>query len=130
MRNELPEANQQRHNARGRFVPVRLVDHRVDDMGHDIAACLAPGGEDFGHPNADLYEFSWYVLTEVANNIRQHSGGVGFASAQVNRQEGFVRIALADNGMGIRRSFQNAGLPWSAQVTDVEAIRKALEPRI
>ena len=39
---ELPE-NFQRHEAKGRFVPVRLIDHRVDEMGNDLSTCLAPG---------------------------------------------------------------------------------------
>ena len=30
---ELPE-NFRRHEAKGRFVPVRAIDHRVDEMGH------------------------------------------------------------------------------------------------
>lgn len=126
---ELPETFA-RHDASGRFVPVRLVDHRVDEMGRDISACLAPGGGDYDHPNCGLYDFSWYVLTEVANNIRQHSGGLGFASAQVSREEGLVRLALADNGMGILGSFRDAGFPWSREMSDMEAIRKALEPKV
>jgi ABC-type transporter Mla MlaB component len=93
----LPE-NFQRHEAKGRFVPVRVIDHRVTEMGNDLATCLAPGGEVFEHPMADLYDLAWYVFTEMANNVRQHSRGVGYVSAQVNRTEGLVRLALADNG--------------------------------
>ena len=40
-----------------------------------------------------------------------------------------VRIAVADNGHGIRQSFIDAGLPWSYGLSDVAAIRKALEAR-
>lgn len=39
-----------RHEAKGRFVPVRFIDHRVDEMGSDLAACLAPGDEGDDHP--------------------------------------------------------------------------------
>lgn len=123
----LPE-NFRRHEARGRFVPVRIIDHRVVEMGNDLATCLAPGGEDFGHAMADLYDLAWYVFTETANNVRQHSRGVGCVSAQVNRTEGLVRLALADNGCGILKSFE--GFAWSAGMTDAEAVRKALEPQV
>ena len=126
---DLPE-HFRRHDASGRFVPLRQVTHEVDKMGHEMAACLAPGGEDYDHPMSGLYDMAWYVLTEAGNNIRQHSGGAGFASAQVNRQEGLVRLALADNGMGILESFRMAGLLWSTGMNDVEAIRKALEPKV
>jgi hypothetical protein len=124
---ELPEGFH-RHEAKGRFVPVRRVDLDVDVMGHDIAACIAPGGDDYGHPMSALYDLAWYVLTEAANNARQHSGGIGYATAQVTRSEGLVRLALADNGRGILRSFRDAGLVWSAKMDDARAIRKALEP--
>jgi len=99
-------------------------------MGSEMALCLAPGGGDWGHPLAGPYDFVWYVLTEMANNVRQHSGGIGFASAQVISSEGMVRMAIADNGWGIRESFRAAGLPWSAGIDETGAILKALEPRI
>lgn len=126
---ELPE-NFQRHEATGRFVPVRLIDHRVDEMGAELASCIAPGGEDDGHPLSDLHALAWYILTETANNARQHSQGLGYVSAQVHRTEGMVRLALADNGRGILKSFQDAGLSWSVGMDDAHAIRKALEPEV
>jgi hypothetical protein len=70
------------------------------------------------------------VLTEVANNVRQHSGGQGYASAQVQRAMGLVQLAIVDTGKGVRQSFVDAGLPWSKSIDDLGALRKALEPRI
>ena len=119
-----------RHEATGRFVPVRLIDHRVDEMGAELASCIAPGGEDDGHPLSNLHSLAWYVLTETANNTLQHSRGLGYVSAQVHRTEGMVRLALADNGRGILKSFQDAGLDWSTGMDDAHAIRKALEPEV
>lgn len=126
---DLPE-NFVRHEAKGRFLPVRAIDHQVDEMGHDLSRCLAPGGEDYDHPLSNLYALAWYVLTETANNVRQHSRGLGYVSAQVNRVEGLVRIALADNGRGILKSFQEAGLSWSTGMSDGDAIAKALSPMV
>jgi hypothetical protein len=126
---ELPE-HFIRHEAKGRFVPVRMLDHQVDVLGNEMASCVAPGGEDYDHPMASLYDLCWYVLTETANNVRQHSGGSGYAAAQVGQHEGLVRLAVADNGKGIRKSFVDAGLRWSDQLDDATAIRMALEPRI
>jgi len=125
----LPEAFT-RHEAKGRFVPVRAIDHRVNEMGDEMSRCVAPGGDDFEHPLAGLYDLVWYVLTEMGNNVRQHSGGQGFATAQVGQSEGMVRIAIADNGRGILRSFREAGLVWSQTIDDQAAILKALEPRV
>ncbi len=126
---ELPERFQ-RHDSAGRFVPVRALTHNVEDMGHELATCLAPGGEDYGHPNASLYDLAWYVFTEIANNARQHSAGIGYAAAQVTRGEGLVRIAVGDNGNGIRKSFLDAGLEWAGESTDCTAILRALKPRV
>ncbi len=119
-----------RRDSSGRFVPVRLIDHRVDAIGHDIALCLAPGGDDYGNPMCGLYDVVWYVLTELGNNVRQHSRGTGYAAAQVERHKGLVKIAIADNGLGIRQSFIDAGLKWAEALDDAQAIEKAIEPKI
>ncbi len=111
-------------------MPVRLIDHRVEEMGSEMALCVAPGGDEFDHPLAGPYDLVWYVLTEMGNNVRQHSGGRGFASAQVGQAESLVRIAIADNGRGILESFRDAELSWSATMDDTAAIVKALEPKI
>lgn len=126
---ELPE-HFCRHDARGRFMPLRLIDHEVERMGAEMAACLAPGGEVYEHPLEGLYSLAWYVFTETANNARQHSLGLGYAAAQVARSEGLVRLAVGDNGRGIRQSFIDAGLSWAHTMTDGEAILKALEPKV
>lgn len=126
---DLPE-NFVRHDSKGRFVPVRIVDHRVEEMGAEVAECLAPGGGEYEHTMANLYDLAWYVFTETANNARQHSRGLGYATAQVTRQEGLVRIAIADNGKGILRSFQDAELAWSQEMSHTDAVLKALQPRI
>jgi len=119
-----------RHESRGRFVPVQPVRPDVEKLGHDLAACLAPGGDDYEHPMASLYDLSWYVFTETANNARQHSRGLGYVAAQVARQEGLLRLAVADNGKGIRQSFIEAGLPWADGLSDGPAILKALDAKI
>ena len=126
---ELPE-NFQRHDATGRFVPVRLIESDVDKMGGEMACCIAPGGENFDHPFESLYDIASYAITETANNARQHSGGLGYASAQVVRTDGMVRVAISDNGRGILRSFKDADFEWSHGMDDTQAILKALEPRI
>lgn len=126
---EMPEPFK-RHDGKGKFVPVRMIDHRVNEMGSEMALCVAPGGDDWGHPLAGPYDFVWYVLTEMANNVRQHSGGRGFVAAQVGGGEGLVRLAIADNGRGIRQSLCEAGFPWTTGMDDTQAILKALEPKI
>ena len=124
---QLPEPFK-RHESAGRFMPVQLIGHPVDALGHAMAICVAPGGDDLDQSLSALYDLVWYVLTETANNARQHSGGAGYASAQVTRREGFVRLAIADNGKGILQSFRDAGLQWSLQMDDAAAIRMALNP--
>jgi hypothetical protein len=119
-----------RHNAQGKFMPLQLIESPTENLGRDMAGCVAPGGEEFDHANAWLYDMVFYVLTEAANNVRQHSRGIGYAAAQVNRSEGLVRLAIADNGHGIRNSFVNAGFTWASRLNDKEAIQKALEPKM
>ena len=119
----------ERHPHAGRFVPVQtIVD--VDSMSRDVAACLGPGGEDYENPLAAVYDLTAYVLGELGANVRQHSRGSGYITAQSNAQEGLVRLAVADNGRGVRQSFVDAGLSWSFDLSDTAALRKAIEPRI
>jgi len=126
---EIPE-HFRRHDATGRFMPLRLVEYPTEILGREMAACVAPGGDDYEHPLSWLYDMVFYVLTETANNVRQHSNGLGFACAQVNRQEGLVRLAIADNGKGIRRSFIDAGFSWAEPLDDAASIAQALSPRV
>lgn len=119
-----------RDAAVGKFVPVRPLIVDTDALGSEISSCIAPGGEDFDHPLAPVWDVANYVITETANNVRQHSRGEGFVAAQVTGKDGLVRMALADNGRGILKSFQDAGFPWSQDMSDIDAISKALEPRI
>jgi hypothetical protein len=126
---DMPE-NFVRHQSKGRFVPVTLIDVDVTELGRQMAGCLAPGGEDYDHPMAGLYDLSNYVITEIANNTRQHSSGLGYVAAQLTRVEGMVRISLADNGVGILRSLQLVEFPGSDRMSDMDAIQKALEPRV
>jgi hypothetical protein len=119
-----------RRDPRKRFVPVRLVETPVEDLAKEIAACFALGGDDYDHPNAGFYDFLVYAVTEMGNNIRQHSSGTGFTAVQSSHVDGMVRLALADNGCGVLRSFQRVELPWSKGITDHAAILKAMEPRV
>jgi hypothetical protein len=117
-------------NSSGRFVPLEEIGHRVEDLGAQIAACIAPGGEDYESPNAGLYDAAWYLITEMANNVRQHSRGVGFVAAQTTPADGFVRIAIADCGCGIPGSLKEAGFPWAQDLADEDIIEQAMAARV
>ncbi len=119
-----------RQDPKARFVPLEEIQHQVEVLGEEIAACIAPGGEDYEHPNAGLYDAAWYLVTEMANNVRQHSRGVGFVAAQTTLSDGFVRIAIADCGCGIPTSLKDAGLEWAQELPDEDIIEKAMEARV
>ena len=119
-----------RHDAYGRFVPLEEIPHQVDDLGAQVASCIALGGEDFGHPNTGLYDTAWYLITELANNVRQHSRGTGFVAAQTTLSDGYVRIAIADGGCGIPGSLKDAGFPWAQDLPDEDIIEQAIVARV
>jgi ABC-type transporter Mla MlaB component len=120
-----------RHDPKGRFVPLERISHRVEDLGDQIAECIAPGGEDYENPNAGLYDAVWYLVTEMANNVQQHSRrGMGFVAAQRTLRDGFVKIAIADCGCGIPASLADAGFPWASDLPDEDIIEQALVARV
>ena len=118
------------HDPAGRFVPLEPITHRVDDLGAQVAACIAPGGEDYDHPNAGLYDAAWYLVTEMANNVQQHSRGSGFVAAQTTLADGYVRIAISDCGCGIPASLTDAGFQWAQGLADEDIIEQALVARV
>lgn len=119
-----------RHDPKGKFVPLEPITHRVEDLGVKIAECIAPGGEDYENPNAGLYDAVWYLLTEMANNVQQHSRGMGFVAAQTTQSDGFVKIAIADGGCGIPTSLAEAGFQWARDLPDDDIIEQALVARV
>ena len=127
---EQEDSSYGRHDPKGRFVPLEPITHRVDDLGDQIAACIAPGGEDYENPNAGLYDAAWYLVTEMANNVQQHSRGMGFVAAQTTPSDGFVRIAIADCGCGIPASLADAGFQWARELPDEDIIEQALAARV
>lgn len=127
---EREDENFVRHDPYGRFVPLEEIPHQVDDLGAQVASCIAPGGEDYEHPNAGLYDTAWYLITEMANNVRQHSRGIGFVAAQTTLSDGYVKIAIADGGCGIPASLKDAGFPWSQDLADEDMIEQAMVARV
>ncbi len=115
---------------KGRFIPLEEIEHPVSRLGSAFAEIIAPGGEDYEHPNAGLYGTAWYLITELANNVRQHSRGKGFIAAQTTLKDGFIRIAIGDCGCGIPSSLKEAGFPWAQPLSDAGVIERALEARI
>lgn len=125
---DLPETTQ-RHDPTKRFIPLEQIDHRVEDLGERFADCLAPDGSDPEDPSAGLWDATWYLTTEMANNVRQHNFGDGFVSAQFTQKDDFVRIAIADSGRGIP-SVLRAGLINAQTLDDIACIEKALEAKV
>lgn len=117
-------------NPKGRFIPIEEIDYPVDRLGAAFAEIIAPGGEDYEHPNAGLYATAWYLITEMANNVRQHSRGRGFIAAQTTLGDGQIRIAIGDGGCGIPASLKEAGFSWAQELPDEDIIGRALEARI
>ena len=127
---EHAEESFERRDPSGRFVPLEEIPHQVDDLGARIAACIAPGGEDFEDPNAGLYDAAFYLITEMANNVRQHSRAMGFVAAQTTIRDGFVKIAIADCGCGIPASLKGAGFPWAQDLPDEDITEQAMAARV
>ena len=78
-----------------------------------------------------LYKILEYALGEIIKNCCQNSSGSGFVSAQYYRQDGFVRIGISDNGIGIKESFRQSLSPHFIEGgSDRYFLEKALEPEV
>ncbi|MFT5632547.1 MAG: hypothetical protein ACI9SQ_000253 [Rubritalea sp.] len=99
---------------------VRRISHGkdVDKIAREVADCMASGAD-------DIQKVISYAVGEIINNVMQHSGGEGFLAAQ--RYENSVHFAVADSGMGLRRSFDGTKLEPEL-TTPLLALQKSMEP--
>ncbi|MCP5535105.1 MAG: ATP-binding protein [Akkermansiaceae bacterium] len=114
----------QRHNAAGRFVSIRKITsgHGIDRIAREVASCMA-------RESTDVLECLSYAIGEIITNVAQHSQGEGFLCAQRYPATGVVRVAVADNGIGLRRSFD--GTPLEQELhSPLDALQKAMEPKV
>lgn len=118
------EENFKRHAPAGRFVPIKRITNRreVDPVSSEIAKCMS-------HGNIDFKECLGYSIGEILTNVAQHSAGDGFVCAQRYRHSNTVYFAVADNGIGLRRSFEGTELE-SVLTSPLLALEKAMEPKV
>jgi hypothetical protein len=132
---QMPE-DFRRHDAGSRFVELRQIGGQgsasVAELSTDIAHCISPDAAEVDDPEqSGLFDVIEYSVSELALNVNQHAKATGFAMAQYTPRTDLVRVAIADHGIGILRSFTENGSPvckpgW----TDADAIGAALQPKV
>ena len=124
---ELPETFQ-RHDSED-FMPLQEIQSQtanVAEISSRVAKCLMPTQDD-----KDCFQLLEYSCGEIINNCKQHSGGVGYISAQYALHQDFARIAIADDGIGILESFRQNDSPYYKDgMIDAEALELALKPEV
>ena len=117
-----------RHQERGLFLPVKKLSFGQPNVGPistELASCVVPDGG----ATDDTFRLVQYVAGELLSNAKQHSRGTAFVSAQYFKQRDLVRIGIADNGMGIRSSFDGTNT-GSHINSDAAALEAALQPGV
>jgi hypothetical protein len=131
---ETPEVFR-RHDAGSRFVELRRIGGKsatsVEDLSTDIAYCLFPEADVEDPEQSGLFDVLQYVVSELATNVTQHAKSPGFALAQYNGRTDLIRVAIADSGIGVLKSFEENGSPlWKQELTDADALVLALRPKV
>lgn len=131
---QLPE-DFQRHDAGSRFVELRRIggagSSTVEELSTDIAYCLFPDADVDDPDQSGLFDLLQYAVSELANNTIQHARASGFATAQYTARTDLIRVAIADTGIGVLRSFKEMGSShWKPELTDADAIVLALQPKV
>ncbi|MCW7460189.1 ATP-binding protein [Leptospira bandrabouensis] len=132
------EENFIRHDSIGDFQEIQEIAYNkgsVTAISEGIARCCIPEEEkwkiDDPDENSEIYDLLVYALSELINNVLQHSEGRGFISAQFYKTTELVRIGIADYGIGVLNSFKNNESPhYRENWTDSDAVQKALEPKV
>lgn len=119
-----------RRDAKEKFRVIKPVKHQsVDECSSAIADIIAPSQKEEDDPSkSGFYDFVQYAVSELHNNVTQHSKGKGFISAQYYpNKDNMVQICIADIGIGIRESFSDSNSPLRSKASsDREAIELAL----
>ena len=131
---ELPE-DFRRRDAGSRFVELRRVGGEgsasVEELSTDVAYCLFPDADVDDPEQSGLFDLLQYAVSELASNVKQHSKSSGLATAQYTARTDLIRVAIADTGIGVLRSFIETGSPHSKPgLTDAGAIALALQPKV
>jgi hypothetical protein len=122
-----------RKDAARQFVELRKVAGGVDvaKLSTDIAYCLFPDADSDDPDKSGLFDILQYSVSELTNNVIQHSKSSGFATAQYTGSTDLVRVAIADDGIGVRASFKDAGSPhFSPNLSHSGAIALATQPKV
>jgi anti-sigma regulatory factor (Ser/Thr protein kinase) len=131
---DLPE-DFSRQDAGGRFLELQRIGGAgsadVAQLSSDIAYCLFPDADVDDPEESGLFDVLEYSVSELINNVRQHAKAPGFVMAQFTAKNDLIRVGIADRGIGVLRSFSEAGSPlWTPTMTDIESISLALQPKI
>lgn len=121
-----------RRDATGRFVSIREIGYDVGKLSSDIATCLSPElAESENLDERGPFDCVVYAISELSRNASQHSHGKAYAAAQYADATDFIRVAIADTGIGVKESFSFTGSGfWREGMTDLDAINIALEPEV
>lgn len=130
------EESFQRHSANNRFVEMKRIGQNCEidtaKISTEIADCIAPDQKNEYDPKkTGYYDCIEYSVSELMNNVIQHSRRDGYIGAQYYENTDKTQIVIADMGIGIKQSFIETDSPYSDKVpTDKAAIKLALEPKV
>ena len=124
-----------RRNSVTNFVELKHIGRGASidtaSISTNIADCIAPElANEVDPKKTGYYDCIEYAVSELMNNVIQHSGGSGFIGAQYYRKRNTTQIAIADTGIGIMQSFFDSGSPHRKNIANHrDAMRQALLPK-
>ncbi|MBI1883802.1 MAG: hypothetical protein HYS08_06310 [Chlamydiae bacterium] len=110
------------HEPAGRFIPITQI--RTSDELTKFMTEMIP----LLHLGFDQAKTIGYIVSELVRNVIEHASSEhgAFLCAQYYVKSNAIRIGIADTGVGIKKTINQA---YSA-TTDLEAIQLALRPGI
>ena len=130
------EENFQRKDSSGRFLSLERIGRggntNTAAVSSKIAEILVPEEAEETDPDkSNFLDCIEYCVSELMNNVIQHSEGEGFVCAQFYPTKQITQIVIADAGIGIYDSFRSNRSPFAKEMnSDAEAIAIALKPTV
>ncbi|MHB0775444.1 hypothetical protein [Halomonas sp. WWR20] len=128
------EENFVRNDPRKKFVPFKMIgvdgSINTESISTEVADCVVPEQASESDPSkTSVYDCVEYSVSELINNVIQHSDGTGYIAAQYYNKHDVVVVSVVDSGIGIKQSFYTSGSPLTNRIhDDKSALEAALEP--
>jgi len=109
------------------YTSIESVSDRnhIDDIQNDLSKTIMKNFLELKkNDQQDIKSYFQYMISEIMNNVADHSQSIGYTMAQYYPDKKKIQVAISDFGVGF---LHNLSKKYPELTTDKAAIKKAIE---